>query len=61
MAKFEIVEYMKLQLMSTECGKLKRREGRTERESEREGEEELHNLLAKLESGEVVVVQFLNR
>lgn len=37
MAKFEIVEYMKLQLMSTECGKLKRREGGTKRVRERGG------------------------
>lgn len=28
---------------------------------ERRGEEELHNLLAKLESEEVVVEKFLNR
>lgn len=32
-----------------------------DRESEREGEEELHNLLAKLESEEVVLEKFLNR
>lgn len=51
MVKFEIVEYMKLQLMSTECGEPKRIKGEgTVREIE--GEEELHNLLAKLESEE---------
>lgn len=36
MAKFEIVEYMKLQLMSTECGMWKGKGG-SDKEREREG------------------------